>query len=330
MVVIMLGSTVFVPRVFAKSSSENIFYYYPNESAYQSVKENYRDIDILAPQIYTVGYDVKLGEVENEDILKLADKKRIDVMPLVVQANFDKYLMTRILDDQDIQDDIIDDLIDEARRRDFIGWQFDFENLNHLDRDKYTAFVKEAHKRMNKKNLILSVAVIPRTTEYDPNSNNQNWSSGYSIPDVAEVSDFVSIMNYDEPHSIGPVASLPYVQEALDFTLRDTQASKISLGVPFYCWQWEFGGAKKIASITYPIAEATQEKYKDNGVFKVYLEDVATEVFVFVKDNGIINLAWCDNEQSLETKLDLVEENDLRGISAWAIGQESKKIWKKF
>ena len=104
-------------------------YYYPNINGYESVKDNYRDIDILAPQIYTVDYNLKLGEAENETVLNFADKKRMDVMPLVVNQNFDQVLMWRLLSDEDAQEELIDDLIDEAKDRDFIGWQFDFENL---------------------------------------------------------------------------------------------------------------------------------------------------------------------------------------------------------
>jgi spore germination protein YaaH len=100
----------------AQSKTENIFYYFPNIKGYQSLEKNYRDIDILAPQIYTVGYDLKLGKAQSEDVLKFAKKKRMDVMPLVIQSGFDKALMTGILNDHNAQDQIIKDLIDEAKK----------------------------------------------------------------------------------------------------------------------------------------------------------------------------------------------------------------------
>jgi len=311
------------------AKTENIFYYYPNTNGYKSVQRNYRDIDILAPQIYTVGYDLILGEAESEDILELADDKRIDVMPLVVQSNFNKILMTRLLDDEDAQDDLIDDLIDEAKDRDFIGWQFDFENINYLDRDRYTDFVEKTYKKFKKKKLDFSVAVIPRTTPFDQYALTQDWSSGYNISDIAKVSDFISLMSYDDPKSIGPVSSLLYLDAVLEETLKDTAADKISLGIPFYCWQYEIGNSRKIASVTYEVSKNTQKKYKDNGVFSMYLDSLGAEIFAFVKDNGSVNYIWCDNRESIKTKQEIVDDEGLRGMSFWALGQEDKNIWKE-
>lgn len=328
-IILFAVGTLFPVFAMAKTGSENIFYYYPNIEGYQSVEEHYRDIDILAPQIYTVGHDLELGEAESEDILDLAEDKNIDVMPLVVNADFSKHLMSRILQDEDAQDDIIDDLIDEAQDRDFIGWQFDFENINHLERDLYTDFVEKAYEEFQDEDLILSVAVIPGTAAYDPDGII-DWSSGYNIPDLADHSDFISVMSYDDPRSTGPVSSMTYLQNVMDHLLQDTPHEKISLGIPFYCWQYEVGNPKKIANVTYEISANTQEKYKDNGAGSIYLGgSYQTEFFAFIKDTGKINYIFCDNVQSLKAKQEFINDNELRGFSAWALGQEDERIWEE-
>jgi len=329
MTIVMLG-TALPQTTFAASKQENIFYYYPSTDGYKSVEENYKDIDILAPQLYTVDWYLELSEAKSTDILKLAKKKKIDVMPLVVQMGFNKTLMTQLLNDEDAQEDLIDDLIKEARKQKYIGWQFDFENINHLDRDKYTAFVKKAYKAFKKKRLKLSVAAVPRLKDYDKNSWDQDWSSGTDIPALAKNSDWVSIMSYDQPNSYGPVASIDYVQKAIDQTLKDTPASKISLGIPLYCWQWETtaaGVTKKIANLHYQTAANTKEKYKNNSFFTTYSTAAEAELFSFFKDDGSYHAIWCDNARSLEAKQDLVKKYKLRGISAWAIGQEDPEMW---
>lgn len=316
----------------AKSADENIFYYFPNTMGYESLRDNHRDIDILAPQIYTVGYDLKLGEAESEDVLEFAKKKRMDVMPLVVQSDFSKQLMTYILDREEVQDDLISDLIKEAKDRKYVGWQFDFENLNHLDRARYADFVEKAGKEFKRKNLLFSVAVIPRTTDYNPTSTNQDWSSGYDIEKIAKNSDFISVMSYDDPLTKGPVSSMEYLKKALAHTQKYVPDNKISLGIPLYCWQYEIGNPEKVASVTYPISAATQKKYKEYGALSLYVDgDYETEVFLFIKpkDNFYaLNIIWCDNEQSVEIKQELAEKENLRGLSFWALGQEDERIWK--
>jgi spore germination protein len=121
---------------------------------------------------------------------------------------------------------------------------------------------------------------------------------------------------------------LQYLDAVLAETLKDTPAEKISLGVPFYCWQYEIGNGGKIASVTYEISKNTQEKYEDNGVFSLYLDSLGAEIFAFVKDTGRVNYIWCDNRESVETKNNIVKDKGLRGMSFWALGQEDPDIWK--
>ena len=316
-----------LPAYARSVSTEHIFYYFPNQKGYLSVEQNAEKIDILAPQIYTVGFDLKLGKAESEDILALAKKKKIDVMPLVVNAQFDKVLMTRILNDKDAQDEIIYNLIKEAKNRKYIGWQFDFENINHNDREAYVKFVEKTYKALKRRKLLFSVAVIPRTTDYNKFDWSQDWSSGYDISAISKSSDFISIMSYDDPTSQGPVASMTYVKKALAKTLETVPAKKISLGIPLYCWQWQTGKTKKIANVTYETAANTLLKYKQNGAASSYDKNHASELFEFIKDDGITNYLWCDNEQSVSTKITFSKEQKLRGVSYWAIGQEDKRIW---
>ncbi|MCI5050784.1 MAG: glycosyl hydrolase family 18 protein [Candidatus Pacebacteria bacterium] len=323
---LFICSFVFVATpAFAKS--ESIFYYFPNEEGYESLQENYRDIDIFAPQTYTVGYDLRLMDRTGNQAHEFARKKRMDVMPLVIQANFDKALMTRLLKDEDAQEDLIDDLIDEAKDNRYIGWQFDFENINYLDRDAYVDFVEKASKEFKKKRLEFSVAVIPSTVPFDPYALTQDWSSGYDIEAIGEHVDFISLMSYDDPRSTGPVSSIQYLERVVNETLEKIDAEKISMGIPMYCWQYELGNPKKIANVTYPTSYNTLEKYKDTLAINFYSDIHEAEIFLFLKDK--LNIIWCDNARSFEAKLDFIDEYDMRGFSAWALGQEDENIWKQ-
>lgn len=314
----------------SSSKFDNLFYYFPSTAAYQSLKENYKSIDILAPQLYTLNSQNELSGPSSTDSLTFAKKKKVDVMPLVYNENFAKGLMTIFLADDEAQDDFIDDLIKEAKKRKFIGWQFDFENINHLDRDAYVAFVKRASIAFDKKNLDFSVAVIPRRSDYDPKSYTQDWSSGYNIGEIAKYADFVSIMSYDDPYSIGPVASISYTQAVLNHTLKTTPASKISLGIPFYCWQWDLQQNKKIANIPYAMADSTKITYKNNQYKRSYSKSDQAEHITFVKDNGEMHSIWCDNAQSVAAKIKLAKSKKLIGTSSWSLGQEDPEVWDEF
>jgi spore germination protein YaaH len=235
--------------------------------------------------------------------------------------------MSDILLNSEAQDDIIDYMIEEAKKYDFKGWQFDFENLNHLDRDLYSAFVAKTYARLKAEDLEFSVAVIPRNNPYDPLSIDQDWSSGYDFKTIAANSDFLSLMSYDDPYSVGPVASLPFTQKILDYMLTQAPAEKLSLGIPLYCWKWDNQINMKVGSLTHKLA--LKEYNKGKNKHKEYDKKLGAESFNYTYKKTDYSI-WCENDDSIKAKLDLIEQYNLRGFSAWAIGQEPTWMWKIF
>lgn len=306
-------------------AAERLFYFYDNVYGFTNFKKNKSHIDIIAPQVYTVDYDLKVKKPSSTKILKEAKRKKINSMPLIVNADFSKLLMSDILLNQKAQDEIIDFMIKEADTYNFIGWQFDFENINHLDRDMYSAFVAKTSERLKENDLQFSVAVIPRSRAYDPLSTNQDWSSGYDFKKIAEHADFVSLMSYDDPYSTGPVASLPYTQKILSYMKTQMPAEKISLGIPMYCWKWDNRINARIGSTTHKLAEKEYRKGKDRS--KGYDKALGAEWLTYTRD-GNSHTIWCENEDSIEEKLALIKDNELRGFSAWALGQEPTWLWR--
>jgi len=169
--------------------------------------------------------------------------------------------------------------------------------------------------------------VVPRSSDYDPMSSNQDWSSAYDYKSLARNSDFLSLMSYDDPRSLGPVASIPFTKRILDYMIEDQNIDpdKLSMGIPLYCWRWMDNLNEKMDSLTYDLAKKAYSKGKDKS--KGFDEDLGAEWFKYKKD-GLGYTVWCDNEQSMKEKLSLIEEYDLRGFSAWAIGQEDSRIWR--
>ncbi|HRY31240.1 MAG TPA: glycosyl hydrolase family 18 protein [Candidatus Paceibacterota bacterium] len=304
-------------------ASQNIFYYFDNAYGLNSLKKNYKKIDVVAPQIYEVGYDLEVSKPKSKKILKEADKKNVSVMPLIVNDDFSKVLMSDILINNKAQDKIIDFMIKEAEKYDYIGWQFDFENINHLDRDLYTAFVKKTYPRLKEEGLQFSVAVVVRSTDYNINDKNQDWSGAYDYKELSKNSDFLSLMTYDDPNSIGPVASLPYVNRILDYMLTQAPAEKLSLGIPFYCWQWQNG--VRAGATTYKLAQKNYKKGKNRD--RDFDPVLGAEKFEFTKGRADF-VIWCDNDESLEIKEEIIKNKGLAGFSAWALGQEDPAIWR--
>lgn len=304
-------------------ATEKLFYFFDNEYGYDSFKGNYRDIDIVAPQIYEVQSNLKVSSMKEKKLVKYAKKKKVSVMPLIVNEHFDKVLMSTILITPKVQDNIIAFMIKEAKKQKYIGWQFDFENINHMDRDLYTAFVKKTYEALKKENLQFSVAVVVRSTDYNPNDKEQDWSGAYDYAELAKNSDFLTLMTYDEPYSIGPVASMPYVKRVLDYMLTKAPAEKLSLGIPLYCWKWQNG--VRAGSTTYRLAE---KAYKNGSNKMKHFDDFYGAEFFRFFTGDVQTVIWCENKKSLEMKMDLIDKHGLRGFSAWALGQDNREMWR--
>lgn len=324
LLVILLTTLVLPLPTLAR---ENLFYYFENVYGFDSYKKNYNSVDILAPQVYEVDYDLSIIHPNKKEkkILNEAKRKKTNIMPLLVNRDFSKILMSDILINQKAQDDIIKFLIKEAKDEGYIGWQYDFENINHLDRTLYTAFVAKTYKALKAEKLQFSVAVIVRSNDYNPNSTNQDWSSAYEYKNLSANSDFLTLMSYDDPNSIGPVSSLPYLDRILDYTLTQAPASKLSLGIPAYCWQWQDG--IRTNSTTYNLTEKAYKKANRKTKEKTFDEKLGAEYFKFVR-SGVTHEIWCDNAKSFSIKEGLIKEKGLRGFSVWALGQEDRDIWK--
>ncbi len=313
-------------------ASTDLYYYFSNTYGFESIKDNYRDMDIIAPQTYEIdfAFDVLAPGKEEQKVLDYVKrKKNLDVMPLVYNTGFSMQMMTLLLADDDAQEKVIDQLVEIADDEGYEGWQYDFENISHLDREAYTEFVKKSARTFDKERLDFSVAVVPRSRDYNKNDRYQDWSSPYEYAEIAEVVDFMTLMTYDDPTTSGPVASLPFVDRILNYMIDEEgiNSRKLSLGIPAYCWQWELGAQKKDRSHIY---SRVVEKYEASEPIhiRMYIEELGSEAFFYLdEETQKPYLTWCDNHKSFEEKKRIVKERKLHGISVWAVGQEDERVW---
>ena len=176
-------------------------------------------------------------ELRNPDFDMLAETyaaKGYAMWPLV-DNNFDPKVTHEILSDSRLQDTMVRQLIGYAILYDFKGYNIDFENINYSDKDKLTAFVRKISDAAHAYGLKLSMDVTPP-------SDSPNWSMVYDRAALAPHLDYLMIMAYDQVGRTspvaGPVATYPWVERAVQNTLKLAPADKIVLGMPLYMRLW--------------------------------------------------------------------------------------------
>lgn len=175
--------------------------------------------------------------LRNPDFDMLAEtyaSKGYAMWPLV-DNNFDPDLTHRILQDERLQEQLIQELIGYALLYEFKGYNLDFENINYADRDGLTRFVAAVSKACHAYGLQVSMDVTPL-------SDSPNWSLVYDRQALASSLDYLMVMAYDQygrtSPVAGPVASLPWVEKAVQDMVPLVGAHKLILGMPLYMRLW--------------------------------------------------------------------------------------------
>ena len=89
-----------------------------------------------------------------------------------------------------------------------------------------------------KKRFDFERGCMSRSIDYEDTDAFKNWGGFLTTPELAKAADFISLMTYDDPNSVGPVASLPFVNSVLAYVKDKIPPEKLSLGIPLYNWGW--------------------------------------------------------------------------------------------
>lgn len=208
------------------------------------------------------------------------------------------------------------------------GVNVDIENVTASSRDAYTTLVRLLREKLPQDKEV-SVAVAA-----NPNGWTTGWHGSYDYAQLGKYADYLMIMAYDESwvgSDPGPVASVNFVERSISYALRHVPAEKIVLGVPFYGRIWSNDGnfngqgvslktlekwfADYDVTITY-----SQESQSPKAEFTISAGDVTHTLNGKTLSPGKYTV-WFENEQSLESKIQLVHRYDLKGLGSWSLSQ---------
>lgn len=269
------------------------------------------------------GFD-EAGNVTGQDpfLLKglIGPKKRVLLFGNFTPAGFSPDLANAILADPAVGQHAIDAILAKVRDYGGSGVQIDFEGIYLSDRENYTAWLGRLAEALHKDGLTLSVAVPAKQ------SDNRNGHGGeVDYPGIGRVVDYIYLMAYDRHYlggEAGPVAPLDWTESVVRYAVGVVPAQKLILGVPLYGYEWAEDPTKNAsygsAFLTNRVAEAGAEAVWD----PVAAENRAE----WQSPDGKLT-AWWGDERSLEAKLRLAYQYNLKGIALWRLGLEPDRWW---
>jgi spore germination protein YaaH len=323
-----------------RPAGERLFYYVDNAASWQSFAAHADRIDVVAPQSYTVdSLGIVFGTVDPQ-LITLAREKGVRVMPLLVNEGFHQPSLRRLLGDTVAQARAVRTLVELCRTHRYWGIQFDVENINLQDRDRFTAFYARAATALHRAGFTISVAVVPRASDDAIATGygrflHDSWRGAFDLAALARLGDFVSYMSYDQHTrrtTPGPVAGLPWMREQLAFALRDVPPEKLSLGIPLYGRHWftRYDAASPDrANVGHAALGWTWGAHvaERNGASLTWDAEQGTTWGHFAV-GGTWEWVFLEDVRAFQAKVALQAERRLRGVSAWVLGQEDPRIWE--
>src|SRR5579862_7026992 len=236
----------FAPAAYAKTPVA-LFYMTNSPNSIRDFFAHSSQIDLLVPTWYDVDQNGLVTGEPEPAVLAQAQSEKLPVMPIVALGN--KRWLHLLVGNAEAQARMNDALIRECKDHGYIGFQFDIEDIDYLDRDGLSALVKTTADALHAKGLQLSIATVPNAPGYPGGGGfakwiYTDWRGAYDLAALAKSVDLICLMTYDQQTrwtTPGPVAGWQWTLENLDYALAVVPKEKLSLGIPLYGYHWFAG-----------------------------------------------------------------------------------------
>ena len=279
---------------------------------------NMTGVNVISPTwFYLTDTSGNIASIASADYVSQAHEKGLQVWGLI--DNFTQEVSTtETLSSTAARQNIISQLIQAAQDVGMDGINVDFESLSEDVGTHFLEFLRELSIECHKNNLVLSV----------DNPVPEDFTSHYVRAEQGRVVDYVIIMGYDEHYvgsEAGSVASLPWVEQGVQDTLKEVPAKRVINAIPFYTRLWRTTGGN-VTSEAIGMDQA-QQTIADNNVETYWDKTTSQNYGKYDIDNSTYQI-WIEDAQSVAEKVKLVSKYDLAGVSAWKLGFENSGIWK--
>lgn len=279
---------------------------------------NMTGVNVISPTwFYLTDTSGNIASIASADYVSQAHEKGLQVWGLI--DNFTQEVSTtETLSSTAARQNIISQLIQAAQDVGMDGINVDFESLSEDVGTHFLEFLRELSIECHKNNLVLSV----------DNPVPEDFTSHYDRAEQGRVVDYVIIMGYDEHYvgsEAGSVASLPWVEQGIQDTLKEVPAKRVINAIPFYTRLWRTTGGN-VTSEAIGMDQA-QQTIAENNVETYWDKTTSQNYGKYDIDNSTYQI-WIEDAQSVAEKVKLVSKYDLAGISAWKLGFENSGIWK--
>ena len=286
-----------------------------------------KGVNVVSPTWFEISDDKgNVASKADPAYVKKAKSLGVEVWGLISNA-FDADLTAAVLSTYEKRNTIITQMIEYAKTYQLDGINVDFESVYTEDGPNVTQFMRELRPYAKENDLVLSIAVTPK-------SNSELWSKFLDRRSLGQIIDYMMVMTYDEHWATSPIAgsvsSIPWATAAMTKIMDEDEvpAGKLLLGVPTYTrvWTEEMAeGEIKVRSKAIGM-DTAQEIISTQKLTPQYLEDTGQH-YVEYEEQGVLNKIWLEDKTSLRARVELAERLELAGVASWSRSFANEGAW---
>ena len=318
---------------------KSLFYMTRDPNSVRSFLAHAGKIDTIVPAWYVVDSTGLVSGGPNPLVMDTARQYHVPVMPIVADKDFEQDDFHKLLANPPAYRQMFAQLVRACQDFGYIGFQFDFENVNWTDRDAFSAMVAEAASVFHAQGLKLTIATVPNAPGAAGETGYsawiyENWRGAYDLSALAKSVDLICLMTYDQ-HTRwtppGPVAGWSWTVANLDYALKFVPRDKLSLGIPLYGYHWFAGTPAKPAEKPNPSAEdiSTPDALDLARAYGGHVEwdPVDRTPWLYFYRDGEREWIFYTDAHAFQERYALTKDRGLQGFCSWVLGAEDPAIW---
>jgi spore germination protein YaaH len=287
----------------------------------ESFIDETKGVTVVSPTWFSVNDESgTFTSVATADYVEKAKDLGLEVWAAVDDFNSQpKVNMMNLLSYTSRRDALSNALIEAAIEYKINGINIDFENISKDTGIHYIQFLRELSVKCRNNGIVLSVDSFPPTA----------YTEHYDREEQGKIVDYIVVMAYNEYYAgmevAGPVASIGFVNDAVNNILEVVPKEKTIIAIPFYSRLWKESAEGELTSENLTMTQA-ENVINENGAKPKW--DTATGYnYVEYKKDGATYSMWQEDKKSLEEKMKVIYDADVAGIAEWKLGLENETAW---
>jgi len=271
----------------------------------------------------------------DEDLIAIA--REYGTVPLLVltslteSGTFSNELARRVLTEPEFANRIIQNVVHTVTAKNYGGVNVDFEFIPGELAENYASFLQDMREALSVGDYVLFASLAPKISR----TQRGLLYEGHDYKRIGETTDNVLLMTYEWGYTYGPpqaVSPLSEMQRVINYAVTEIPREKIFLGIPNYAYNWTLPfvrGRSKAQSLsnTDAVNLATEKKAEIQ-----FDKSVQTPFFTYYEyspeeKRNLEHIVWFDDARSMDAKLRLIRENNLRGAGIWNIMKYFPQLW---